>query len=204
MKKAYVVGGVFVVVWFLVVYFYVRVPKVEAPTEAPASTATSSVAVSPAPVTDGYKNASYRIEGDEVTLVQGAAETPSAPGSASVNLTNYFGNEVMADLNGDGKQDVVFLLTRQTGGTGVFYYVVVALKTDTGYKGSEAFFVGDRIAPQTTEVKDGVVVVNYADRKAGATFAEPPTEGKSLRLRFDPQTMKFAPDTGGTEHQLEF
>jgi hypothetical protein len=192
MKKIYIVGVVLIVVaWFLVVYFYVRVPKVEAPTEATVSTSTAAVQTPVTEPVDGYKNTSYQIEGKVVTLIHGAAETSSAPGSTSVNLTNYFGNEVRTDLNGDGKEDVVFLLTHQTGGTGVFYYVVAALKTDAGYKGSEALFIGDRIAPQTTEVKDGIITINYADRKAGASFAEPPTEGKSMQVRFDVPHMKF-------------
>ena len=192
MKKAYLTGVLLVVtVLLLAVYFYFRVPKAEAPTQLPLSATTTKAEIIPVPQTDGYKNTSYLIDGDDIMLKNGSAETPSVPGSASMNLTDYFGNEVTTDLDADGKPDVVFLLTHQTGGTGVFYYVVAALKTDTGYKGSEGFFIGDRIAPQTTQVKDGVITVNYADRKVGATFSEPPTEGKSLRLQLDVNAMKF-------------
>lgn len=192
MKKAYLTGVLLVVtVLLLAVYFYFRVPKAEAPTQLPLSATTTKAEIIPVPQTDGYKNTSYLIEGDDIMLKNGSAETPSAPGSPSMNLTDYFGNEVTTDLNADGKQDVVFLLTHQTGGTGVFYYIVAALKTDSGYKGSQAFFIGDRIAPQTTEVKEGVIIVNYADRKVGATFAEIPTEAKSLQLQFEVASMKF-------------
>src|SRR3569833_2092325 len=68
-----------------------------------------------------YKDATYVIDGTPVTLVHGEAQTPAAPGSASMVITNYFGNELKADLNGDGKEDVAFILTQQTGGSGTFY-----------------------------------------------------------------------------------
>lgn len=192
MKKVYGVGvALLILVGFLIVYFYVRVPRAEAP-----SPATSDVsATTSAPVLRSYKNAMYRIEGVDTTLVDGVSEVSAVPGSAEVITTTYFGNEAKTDLNGDGKEDVVFLLTHATGGTGLFYYVVAALSTEDGYKGSEAYFLGDRIAPQTTQAKGTEVIVNYVDRKEGATFAEPPTEGKTLRLHFDVASMKFITDT---------
>jgi len=138
-----------------------------------------------------YKNSSYRIEGSDVQLSNGYAETEATPGSLSKITTRYFGNEAIGDLNGDGVADVAFLLTQETGGSGTFFYLVAALKTQAGYQGSEAYFLGDRIAPQTTEYKDGVITVNYADRKEGVSFAEQPTEGKSIRLSLSTSTMKF-------------
>jgi heat shock protein HslJ len=124
-----------------------------------------------------YKTAEYIIGGERV-LLGGTAR--------------YFGNEARTDLNGDGQEDVVFLLTDQPGGTGTFYYVVAALASKNGYIGSHALLVGDRIAPQTTEVApNGLIIVNYADRAPGQSFAERPSVGKSLRLKFNPQSMQF-------------
>ncbi len=42
------------------------------------------------------------IEGEAVTLVNGVAEKELAPGSASKQVTSYFGNEAAIDLNSDG------------------------------------------------------------------------------------------------------
>ena len=86
-------------------------------------------------VSADYKNATYTIEGQPVTLVDGYAEVPAAPGSASKTVTQYFGNEAVGDLNGDGVPDVAFLLTQNGGGSGTFYYVVAALKTAEDIKG---------------------------------------------------------------------
>jgi hypothetical protein len=123
------------------------------------------------------KNGTYEIEGKEITLVDGYAESELAPGSASKLITRYFGNEAMGDLNGDGKEDVVFLITQETGGSGVFYHVVVALGTNVGYSGLNGIFIGDRIAPQSTEIKDGKVFLNYAVRARGASMTTVPNIG---------------------------
>jgi hypothetical protein len=139
-----------------------------------------------------YKDAEYVISGTPVRLTDGVAETEAAPGSATKIVTRYFGNEVTADVNGDGREDKVFLLTQDMSGSGLFYYVVAALNTDRGYVGSEGLLLGDRIAPQTTEKKDkGVVVVNYADRLPSEPMTKQPSVGKSKWLMFNTQTMQF-------------
>jgi heat shock protein HslJ len=138
------------------------------------------------------KDATYVISGEAITLSGGVAEQPSAPGSASKTITRYFGNEVKVDLDQDMREDTVFLLTQETGGSGTFYYVVAALNKETGYEGSQALFLGDRIAPQTTEKGTGnMIIVNYADRAPGESLATAPSVGKSMRLLFDATTMQF-------------
>lgn len=139
-----------------------------------------------------YRSAEFTIEGRRVALIDGRAETPAAPGSAATIVTRLFGNEVRHDLNGDGRDDVVFLLTQETGGSGVFYYVVAALANDDGYIGSQAVLLGDRIAPQTIEIDaDHIITVNYADRAPGESFATPPSVGTSIRLKLDSDTLQF-------------
>jgi len=137
-----------------------------------------------------HLNATYLIAGQPVTLKEGLAEVPAAPGSASVVTTRYFGNEVEHDFNGDGAPDKAFLITQETGGSGAFFYLVVALRDGQGYRGSEAVYIGDRIAPQTTNVDEkGIILVNYADRAPGEAFTVRPSQGKTLRLKFDPATL---------------
>ena len=141
-------------------------------------------------------NATYIIEGQPVTLVNGKAETEIAPGSASMKITRYFGNEVRLDLNGDNREDVAFLLTQEMGGSGVFYYVVATLNTENGYIGSQGLFLGDRISPQTTEISrnpshKGVIVVNYAVRNPGEPFTVQPSLGKSIWLKLNPDSLQF-------------
>ena len=100
-----------------------------------------------------YRNAEYVIEGQRIKLADGGAEAETSPGSASRIVTRYVGNELKTDLNDDGREDVVFLLTQQRGGSGTFFYAVAALNTQTGYLGSDGYLLGDRIAPRVTEVR---------------------------------------------------
>jgi len=149
-----------------------------------------------------YKDATYTIEGRAVALSRGVSEVEAAPGGAAKIITRYFGNQVKHDLNDDGREDVAFILTQETGGSGVFFYFVAALNTPEGYVGSHAVLLGDRIAPQTTHMDEGitsagtqrqnVIVVNYATRFPGEPFTVKPSLGKSLWLKLDPTTMQFA------------
>ena len=140
----------------------------------------------------GPENATYTIDGQKVTLVNGVSEVAAAPGSVTKTTTRYFGNAVTYDLNGDGRPDTAFILTQDTGGSGTFYYFVAALNMPNGYVGSEGFLLGDRIAPQSTSMGTGtVVIVNYADRAPGENFAVQPSVGKSIKLKLDTQTMKW-------------
>jgi heat shock protein HslJ len=142
--------------------------------------------------TADYKNSEYTIAGRAIRLVDGINEAPAAPGSAAKIVTRYFGNEARGDLNGDGRDDVAFLLTQETGGSGTFFYAVAALAADTGFVGSHAVLLGDRIAPQTSQIRpDGVIVVNYAGRASGDSLASPPSVGKSIWLKLDPATLQF-------------
>ena len=131
------------------------------------------------------KNSSFIIENNGVTLKNGISEIPSAPGSASKIITRYFGNEATGDLNSDGMPDTAFLITQNSGGSGTFFYVVVALNTTAGYKTTNAFLIGDRIAPQTTEINSDTkeLYVNYADRKPGEPMTTEPSVGKTLYLK---------------------
>ncbi|MBI3337533.1 MAG: dienelactone hydrolase family protein [Candidatus Staskawiczbacteria bacterium] len=127
----------------------------------------------------GYKDSTYIIDGRQVTLVNGFSEIESAPGSASKIITKYFGNEAEGDLNNDGISDIVFLLTQEGGGSGTFYYIVAGIKTGDGYQGTNGILLGDRIAPQTTELNNGEIVVNYADRNLGEPMTANPNVGVS-------------------------
>ena len=126
----------------------------------------------------------FIIEGQPVMLGNGQAETAAAPGAATKTVTQYFGNVATGDLNGDSVPDVAFLLTQTGGGSGTFYYVVATLvAADGSYQGTNAILLGDRIAPQTTEIRGGQLIVNYAERKAGEPMTARPSVGVSKYLK---------------------
>ncbi len=142
-----------------------------------SSTGAAATSTAPSALSADYRNATYNIDNQDVTLVNGFAETPAAPGSASKIMTQYFGNETTGDLNGDGIPDVAFLVTQNGGGSGTFFYIVAALKTANGYRGTNGILLGDRIAPQTIQIASGTIVVNYADRSPTQPMTAVPSFG---------------------------
>jgi len=148
------------------------------------------------PVMVSYKDASYLIDGKSVQLTDGYNESEILPGSAAKVITRYFGNELVTDLDGDGDDDVAFILTQESGGSGTFYYAVAARTTENGYVGSDGYLLGDRIAPQSTNVSQNprhknVVVFNFAERAQGEPMSTQPSVGKSVYLKLVPETMQW-------------
>ncbi len=133
------------------------------------------------------KNSTFAINGQSFTLANGISEIPN-PNSSSKIITRYFGNEATGDLNGDNLEDQAFLITEESGGSGLFYYVVVALKKTEGYQTTNAFFVGDRIAPQSTEIHSDSkeLHVNFAERKVNEPMTTQPSVGAVLLLKVTP------------------
>ncbi len=125
------------------------------------------------------RNSAFLLEGKIVTLTNGVS---------SDGKTKYFGNTAEGDLTGDGKPDTAFLITRSPGGSGTFYYAVVAIAIDTGYKTTNAFFVGDRISPQSSYIPPNSLElqVNYAERRKGEPMTTQPSQGATLLLKVTP------------------
>ena len=182
-KKLVILSVLFLVIVGLVAYFAnVRAVKIAETIPAPT------------PVVDA-KNATYNIEGTKITLHDGVFSEPAAPNSATQIVTRYFGNEALGDFNGDGKQDTAFLLTQDGGGSGSFFYIAVALGEASGVQGTNALFLGDRIAPQNVEWMNGKIIANYAVRKAGEPMTAQPSIGVSMYFTVVNNTLVAATAT---------
>jgi heat shock protein HslJ len=122
--------------------------------------------------------------------------------STSKIITSYFGNDFKYDLNKDGTEDILFILT-QNNNTAIMYYVVALLKNPNGVIGSQGFFLGNRILPQSIALdKDNTIVVNYFDRKQAENFNSAPSVSKSLHLSFDVNAMQFVDITGESNGEI--
>jgi len=133
-------------------------------------------------------NATYSIEGQSVTFVNGASETPDA-------TTKIFGQPVLGNLDGDGKPDASVFIYQQSGGTGTFYYVAAAINVNGIAQGTNGIFLGDRIAPQNLEIKNGQIIANYADRAPGEPMAANPSVGVSRYFNYNGTTLVEASST---------
>ena len=129
-----------------------------------------------------HKFIQYTINGKQFRLADGDTGE-SNDQTKNPTITKYFGNEAYGDLDGDGISDIAFILTQSGGGSGTFYYVVVALKTDDGYVGTNGMLLGDRIAPQTTEIRNERLIVNFATRKADEPMSAPVSVGTTAYFK---------------------
>lgn len=127
-------------------------------------------------------NLTCSIDNENVTLVNGSSKE-SIPGSVGSLETHAFGSPVYGDLNGDSQQDAIFFLYQETPGTGVFFYAVAAVNNNGSYVGTNAVFLGDRIAPQNINITNGVAAVNYAVRKDSDPMTESPSVGVTKYLK---------------------
>jgi hypothetical protein len=135
------------------------------------------------------QNTTYIFEDTPRTLVDGVLVWETRIGSVSKKTFRIFGEPAYGDLDADGDSDATLFLTQDSGGSGTFYYVALAIRNAEGaYRGTNAMFLGDRIAPQTVEIHDGRAVANFAERKAGEPFTTPPSVGKSVWVHLDPNT----------------
>jgi hypothetical protein len=176
-------------------------PATAVPVKPTSTMPPSPISVIPTPAAPQSakdpQNATYLIDGKPVTLVNGKAEQPAAPGSAEKIVTQYFGNAVAVDLNADGKPDSGFVLTQSTGGSGVIFYAAAAIQNPDGtYTGTNAILLGDRIAPQSTNVdpnNSAQFVVNYAERAPNEPMTTQPSHGVSKIFKLDNGTLVEVP-----------
>ncbi len=140
----------------------------------------------------GYRFATYTIENIPVTLHDGVSIQPMLH-SESMMTTRYFGNPATLDVNADGIMDHVFVMTQDQGGSGTFYYAALALGTPSGWQGTTAYFLGDRIAPQSTTSEGPEVLFHVAVRAEGEPFSVPPHIGVTHRMRYDPTVPGLVP-----------
>lgn len=132
------------------------------------------------------RNARFTIDGRQVVLTDGLSQTAAAPGSASLVTTRYLGKDAHGDLDGDGRDDVAYFVTRDGAGSGRFTYVVAALNRATGYRTTNAFPVGDRIEPQSLRIASDRLEVNFLGRDKAAPMTEPPSRPSVLLLKVTP------------------
>ncbi|MEN9524245.1 MAG: hypothetical protein RL536_314 [Candidatus Parcubacteria bacterium] len=127
-------------------------------------------------------NGTYYLDDQEITFINGKSEEGMVPGSAFKAEGRIFGKPVYGDLNGDGKNDAIFFISQETGGTGIFFYVLAAINQGNDYVGTAGVFLGDRISPQNINIKNGYAAVNYSIRKEGEPMVAIPSVGVSKFL----------------------
>ncbi|MBI4780174.1 MAG: hypothetical protein HY785_02505 [Oscillatoriophycideae cyanobacterium NC_groundwater_1537_Pr4_S-0.65um_50_18] len=78
----------------------------------------------------------------------------------SLTFATQRGTILFGDLNGDRLEDAVSLLTLNTGGSGVFTYLVASVNQDGALKPSIPVLLGDRIQFQSMAIESGKINVS--------------------------------------------
>ena len=129
-------------------------------------------------------NHSYLIEKEKVTLRNGYARE-MIPGTTAVIITEIIHRPVYADLTGDGVKEAASIVLQHTGGSGTFYYLVVA----GGGRPIESHFLGDRINIVSVKIKNDTITVEYLDRADAQPMATRPSFKTSVEFRLIDNTL---------------
>ena len=124
------------------------------------------------------------------TLVNGTATKEIAPGSTET--VRVIGEPVTGDASGDGRPDTALLLADDPGGSGTFYYAVLAIDDGGSWRATNALPLGDRIKPEKVQYADGQFVYHFLERKPDEPMAAEPTEENSVPVRLDPATGRIS------------
>ncbi len=104
--------------------------------------------------------ATYRGIYEEPVQLQGGVYVgpPFAPGAASRPRVELIRDFLMTgDLNGDGNEEAIVLLSESSGGSGTQLYLAVLGRSDDEVVNLGTALVGDRIQVQAARVSDGNV-----------------------------------------------
>jgi hypothetical protein len=148
-------------------------------------------------------NASYSIEGNTIRLQDGRSEMISTPHSATTTKTAVYGKTVYGDLDGDGIEDAAILLIHDPGGSGTFFYVAGALNINGKFQGTNAMLLGDRITPRDLQIRNGVLIAKYADRRPGEPMIAPPSVFISKYLILKDDQLKGIASLGVGDRVVE-
>jgi uncharacterized protein len=127
-----------------------------------------------------YKNAIYRIDGKDVTLLEGQHAQLAAEGSSEQDVTRVVEPPEHAVGKLGGRSAVAVFLSEEGGGSGTFYYAALVFNDGR----DTTFQIGDRIQPIGIAINGDDLVVSYLDRKADEPMAVPPTVPKERHFAY--------------------
>lgn len=136
-------------------------------------------------------NTAYTIDGESYVLVNGKSEKEIVPGAETKIIILAWNTPVSGDISGDGLNDAAMIITKDAGGSGIFYYVVSAIRnpqTDQAV-GTNAILLGDRIVPENISINEGVILVNYANRTSKDSMVTPPSVEISKWILFKKEKL---------------
>ncbi len=115
------------------------------------------------------KNESVKEVEESVLSSVNYAQSVSLASSTPKTPAQYFGNEVVGDLNFDGKADVAFVLFQNdlVGRLGPYYLATALATSSSGHIGTNLLLLSEKIKLNKISIDNGVISVDYRDRLDG-------------------------------------
>lgn len=132
------------------------------------------------------ENLTVIIDQQSFDLRDGVAEVAAGPGSSATNTLSIVGDPVSGEVGADGRTGTALLLRNDPGGSGIFYYAVLAINDGEHYHATNALPLGDRIVPKGIDVTDGRFAYRFLERRPGEPMAAEPSVEKTVVVRLDP------------------
>lgn len=132
------------------------------------------------------KNITVTLDDQSFTLKDGAAAT---------NTVRIVGEPTAGDVTSGSQPDAALLIESDPGGSGTFYYAVLAVNHDGTYQATNAIALGDRIIPEGVDFIDGHFVYRFLERKPGEPMAAEPTVEQRVVITLDPASNRIRPGT---------
>jgi|GEM_PF-5910206 len=144
------------------------------------------------------RDATYRIAGHRVTLRDGRASAPAAPGAASQVVTTLVGQPAYGPLSAGSHPAWAVVLAQSTGGSGTFFYVAVLQVGSHGayVQAADAVLLGDRIRLRSVVIARHEVIVRYLTHGLTEPMALSPTKRVVGRYRLVRGRLVAAPSAG--------
>ncbi len=158
---------ILVIILVLPVLGYMFLGKEDATTDTTNPTTTTQFQPNP-------ESATFLFDDGSITLINGRRSIEDSETGLSDDIW-LLDEKASGDLNSDGKTDSAVLLARSGGGSGTFIYLAAYVSGPVNYKGSNAIFVGDRIAPESITISNGVATFHYLDRGDNEPMSAEPT-----------------------------
>ena len=132
------------------------------------------------------QNITVTIDDQSFDLEDGFAVKPAVPGSAIRNTVRVVGEPVGGDADGNGRPDAALLLQNDPGGSGTFYYAVLAINEGNGtYRATNSLPLGDRIVPKAIEFTGGHFVYSFLEREPEDPLAAEPSVETRVPIHLD-------------------
>jgi len=123
----------------------------------------------------------YKINNTKYVLNNGISIISAAPGSSSKIITEQTPYKIFFDINKDGKKDLISIITQETGGSGVFYYLAITLTSSVRSNALNAKYIGDRLKIKTLKYYKNQISLEYFERSVNTPFTAKPDLYKSIK-----------------------